>query len=113
MFAQALDQQHRTLDRALADVEYFAHRRNFAVAARQFSRFRHALEAHLEEEVGHDPVALQPEIRAQHVEVAASLAALDRALGDADYAQFCTRLDVFVKQLAEHEAAEERAHSTS
>jgi heme oxygenase len=112
VMTQSLDLQHRTLDRELAEVEFFAQKRNFAVAAERFATFRRELEMHLGEEEKSDPVARHPTIRAQHAEVCASLEALGRALREADYARFCTRLDLFVKQLAQHQATEELAHST-
>jgi heme oxygenase len=110
MLPQSLDLQHRTLDRLLADVEFFAQKRDFAHAVPRFSEFRRALLAHLDEEEKHDPFARVPRIRAQHAELAAMLDTLEGALAGEDYATFCTQLDLFVRQLQEHQKTEEGLH---
>lgn len=116
--APHVDEEHRALDHALADVEFLAERRSFKAASERFAEFRQAFEAHLREEetvvfpefekqTG-DPEHVLPAIRAQHAELESALSSIGKALAELNYTEFCHQLDALTSLLKEHQATEER-----
>jgi hemerythrin len=113
-----IDEDHRALDHALADVEFLAQKRSFGSAMRQFEAFCRALEAHLDEEetvilpeLEHrtgDPDRVLPIVRGQHQTLEVTLKDLCTALARADYTAFCNGLTELDRLLKEHHATEER-----
>jgi hypothetical protein len=118
MTATFFDDEHRSLDHTLADVEYLAERRSFQTAGKRFGELRRAVERHLREEEDvllpefmvrtGDPRQLLPDILRQHTEVLESLEGVGSALSCSDYRAFCVELARLAQRLRAHEADEER-----
>lgn len=109
--------EHQLLDRALGDVEFHAHRRNFERSQSLFRAFRESLERHLEEEervtfpaldkAGKWAQALAT-VRAQHVAISTVMDELSRCLEQNDLHAFSALLPDFEAKVREHQATEER-----
>jgi hypothetical protein len=112
------DEEHRSLDHTLADVEFLAERRSFQSAAKRFGELRRGIERHLHaeetvlfpafKERTKDPKKLLPFIEAQHRLIREGLDAVGAALSCSDYNAFCEELSYLAGLLRHHEADEKQ-----
>lgn len=118
MSMPAPDLEHRAIDRALAEVEFYAERRAFHRAEQAFAAFRQLLEKHLNEEetliypafakrTG-DPNRVLPFVQGQHRELQELIAAMERSLSVADHTLFETQLEQLEHLIKVHHDTEER-----
>lgn len=99
-----LDDEHRELDHALAEVEFLAERRAFGAAALRFREFHQRFLRHIDREELDERLA--PIVKQLHAEFRVALEAVASALQQGDYADFCYGVNALGKLLTAHNRAE-------
>jgi iron-sulfur cluster repair protein YtfE (RIC family) len=112
------NEEHRTLDHHLADVEFLADRRSYVTAAKRFGEVRRHLERHLNEEEQvlfpfyvertNDADGVVAQMRLQHTEILAALEGVAAALTAADHCAFDAEVARLGQLLRAHQVSEEQ-----
>ncbi len=112
------EEEHRTLDHHLADVEFLADRRSYASAAKRFGEVRRQLEQHLKEEEQvlfpfyvertNDAGGVVAKMMGQHSELLIALEAVASALTAGDHPAFDAQIALLGELIRAHHASEEQ-----